>query len=475
MNHLWQQFTLSTISFPSWISGSYLHRVVGFLQGWRRSSWLMQWADLIGLVLLSLVLGLAPFVPNALTGILLIACAAFWALLTISDDRATEDSKLTPIHLLVLLYWGIAVIATAMSPVKQAALVGLVKLTLYLLLFALVSRVVRSPRLRSWLITLYLHITLIVSVYGLHQYVYGAEALATWVDPTSPLSKATRVYSYLGNPNLLAGYLVPAVAFSAAAFFVWRNWGAKLLALTMVAVNAACLYLTLSRGGWIGMAFMAVAFILLLVNWWSVLLPRFWRKLAFPLALGGMIGFTVLAFLLVEPFRDRVSSIFVGREDSSNNFRINVWTSVLEMIRDRPILGIGPGNTAFNKVYPFYQRARFTALSAYSIPLEIAVETGLVGLTCFLWFLIVTFNQGWTQLQRLKEKADRQGFWLMAAIATLIGMLGHGLVDTVWYRPEVSTLWWFSVAVIASYYSSRQPRQPTESSPQIVGEDQVDT
>jgi len=41
------------------------------------------------------------------------------------------------------------------------------------------------------------------------------------------------------------------------------------------------------------------------------------------------------------------------------------------MIRDRPILGIGP--TAFNKIY-LYQRPRFNALSAYSILLEVAVK-----------------------------------------------------------------------------------------------------
>ena len=32
------------------------------------------------------------------------------------------------------------------------------------------------------------------------------------------------------------------------------------------------------------------------------------------------------------------------------------------------------------------------------------------------------------------------------------GMLTHVLVDTVWYRPEISTLWWFMVALVASYY-----------------------
>ena len=172
-----------------------------------------------------------------------------------------------------------------------------------------------------------------------------------------------------------------------------------------------------------------------------------------PIALGTMAGVLLLAVLFVAPLRDRVSTMLVGRGDKSNNFRINVWMSVIQMIKARPILGIGPGNDAFNAVYPFYQKTRFTALSAYSIPLEIAVETGIIGLTCFVWFLVVTVNTGWTQLQRLRALRSREGFWLMAAIASVAGMLGHGLFDTVWYRPQINTLWWLMIAIIASYYS----------------------
>lgn len=409
----------------------------------------MQWAEELAALLVSLVFCLAPFVSNELVGVLLVACAGFWVLLTLSDDAKT---KLTPIHLLVLLYWGIATIATALSPVKVAAFTGWTKLTLYLLLFALSARILRSPRLRSWVITLYLHVALIVSVYGLRQWFFGAKALATWVDPESPLSKITRVYSYLGNPNLLAGYLLPAVVLSLMAVFAWRGWVAKTLAVTMFCVNAACLVLTFSRGGWIGLLVSIFASLVLLVYWWSVQLPPFWRTWSLPILLVSLSLLLLLALLFVEPVRERVFSIFAGREDSSNNFRINVWAAVVEMIRDRPILGIGPGNTAFNKIYPLYQRPRFNALSAYSILLEIAVETGLIGLACFIWLFLVTLNQGILQLQRLRSQSSREGFWLVGAIATLLGMLAHNVGDTVWYRPEVNTLWWLMVAGIASYY-----------------------
>ncbi|MEO0534846.1 MAG: IctB family putative bicarbonate transporter [Cyanobacteria bacterium P01_A01_bin.123] len=456
VNWVWQGFTLNRFALEQWREVSYLHRVLTPFRSWRQGSWLLQWADLIGLLLIALVFALAPFVSTALTGVLLIACGGFWLLLTLSDDAI---AGLTPIHLMVVLYWGVMVLATAVSPVKAAAIQGLIKLTLNLLLFLLMARVLRQPQWRVGLTGVYLLTALVVSVYGLRQWFFGVEALATWVDPESTLADTTRVYSYLGNPNLLAGYLIPAIMFSGTAIFAWPRWVPKLLAAVMVMVNTACLVLTFSRGGWIGFVVAGFVMLALLVHWWSRGFNARWRQLALPLFLGSAAAFVVAAVMVVDPLRDRVMSIFVGREDSSNNFRINVWAAVVNMIRDRPILGIGPGNDAFNQVYPIYARPNYTALSAYSVFLEIAVEAGLIGLGCFIWMMLVVFTQGWQQIQRLREAVDSQGYWLIAAIASQAGMLMHGLVDTVWYRPQISTLWWLMMALVASYYAITPRRE----------------
>ncbi len=159
--------------------------------------------------------------------------------------------------------------------------------------------------------------------------------------------------------------------------------------------------------------------------------------------------------LFVDPIRDRAMSIFAGREDSSNNFRMNVWAAVIDMIRDRPILGIGPGNDAFNQVYPLYMRPNYSALSAYSVFLEVAVETGFIGLASFLWFLLVSFASGWRQVCALRDRSNPQGYWLMATLAAMVGLMVHGLVDTVWYRPQINTVWWLCVAIAASYLPTR--------------------
>ena len=451
-----------------WMSSSLIFgpllKLSARLQAWRSGSWLLQWSDAIALGLAALIYLVAPFVSTTLIGILLIASAAFWLLLVVTES--IDLQRLTPIHWLVGLYWLIATISTALSPVKTQAIDGWVKLTLYLLLFLWMTRIMRSPQMRSIIISVYLHIALLVSAAGIRQFFFGADALATWVDADSSLAGTTRVYSYLGNPNLLASYVMPAVMLSAVAIFTWQRWLPKALAVVMLLVNTACLVLTFSRGGWIGLLMGGFALVLLLVHWWSVRLPRFWRIWAIPIVLGVSAGFVCVAVMSVEPLRDRVASIFVGREDSSNNFRINVWMAVIDMIQARPILGIGPGNDAFNKVYPLFQQAGYTALSAYSVFLEVAVETGLIGLGCMIWLLLATLTQGWMQLQRLRQLRHREAFWLMGAIATMIGMLSHGLVDTVWYRPQVSTLWWMTVAIVASYYSVIN-RQPT---PMVVNE-----
>jgi putative inorganic carbon (HCO3(-)) transporter len=452
LTSFWQQLTLSGFAFEQWREASLLHRLLGPLRRWRQGSWLLPWGDWIGLGLVVIIFALAPYVSTTLIGVLLLAAAAFWALLTVSDEAT---AGLTPIHIAVAMYWGVMVLATALSPVRGAAVSGLIKLTLNILLFLLMARVARQPRARGLLILAYILTTLPVSIYGLRQYFFGATALATWVDSNSAVADVTRVYSFLGNPNLLAGYLIPGVMLSAAAIFAWPRWVPKGLALLATLVNTLCLILTLSRGGWIGFLIAGFVLMTLLVQYWSLWFTPFWKRWALPVLLGGAAAVVVLGVLSVDSLRLRVLSLFAGRGDSSNNFRMNVWAAVLEMIRDRPILGIGPGNDAFNAVYPLYQRPRYTALSAYSVFLEVLVEGGIVGLLAFLWMLLLISHQGWVQLQRLRETQDKQGYWLMGAIAAIAGILGQGIADTVMYRPQISTLWWMAIAIVASYYPAQ--------------------
>ncbi|MEO0946812.1 MAG: IctB family putative bicarbonate transporter [Cyanobacteria bacterium J06641_5] len=437
-----------TQSLRRWRGASFFYHAVGLLHPWKEGSLLLRWAEPLGALLMACVLGLGPFVSTGLIGVLLLACGGFWLVLTLADKG--DRGGITTTHLWILLYWGVAIVAVAFSPVQSAAFSGWVKLTLYLLWFALSARILRGRRWQNWTIALYLLVSLVVSIYGVRQEMFGAEQLATWNDPLSTQADDTRAYSYLGNPNLLAGYLIPAVALSGAACFAWRSWLQKAAALVLLLANTACLFFTDSRGGWIGAAAMGLTFALLLYFWWRPHMPKFWRVWFLPLAIGTGVIFLAGAIAAVEPLRLRLASIFAWRGDSSNNFRINVWYAAIDMIRARPVLGIGPGNAAFNKIYPLFMRPNYSALSAYSIYLEVAVETGLVGLAAFLALLNSLGQHGWQGMIQLRSAEDKSGFWLIAAIAAMVGMLAHGLVDTVWYRPQINVVWWFLAALAVS-------------------------
>jgi putative inorganic carbon (hco3(-)) transporter len=418
----------------------------------------MQWGDEIGAILTALVFVLSPFessLSTDLIGFLLAGVAAFWVLLTLADERS---GGITPIHITIFAFWVISAVATGLSPARDAAIGGLGKVSLYLIAFAMLARLCRSARIRDWLIGVYLHIALLVSVFGVNQSIYGAKQLATWVDAESSLAKTTRVYSYLNNPNLLGGYLLPAIAFSIAALFIWKGWLRKTLALTMVVVNTYCLQATYCRGAWIGAILMLVVAAALVYYWLRPILPKFWRSWALPIVIGGLATLFGIAVIFSSSLHDRVFSIFSDRKDSSNNFRINVWTAVREMIHNRPILGYGPGDRVFKKIYPIYQVSpRFSALGAYSVFMETIVEVGFVGFTCFIWMLVVTLDCGVRGLIRLRQARDPQALWLIAAIVSLVGIMSQGVADTVWYRPVLQTLWWLCVGIVASFYQRVEP------------------
>jgi putative inorganic carbon (HCO3(-)) transporter len=424
-------------------------QLISPLQGWRDGSRLLG-AKFLGGLLVILIATL-PFLENAQTGVIGAAVAIAWLMMWLSDRRDGEDQSVpiwTPIHLPLISYWAIALIATLISPVRIAALDGMVKLTIYMIAFVSMSRIMRLGW-RSVLVGTYLVTALVVCAYAVQQWYLGAPELATWTDITSETAGTTRVYSFLGNPNLLAGYLIPALPLGAIAAIHWRSWGMKILGAVVAILGAFCITQTQSRGGLLGLAAESFALVLLLVYWWGKRLPTW----TLPVTFGGTAGAIALGTILVPTLRKRVVSIF-GTEDSSNAFRVNVWMSVLNMIKAKPILGIGPGNKAFNLVYPLYQRSGYSALGAYSVPLELTVETGIIGVICYGWLIFSIFRQAWIALNRLRSDRNMDGLWIIAAIATIVGMMTHGLFDTVWYRPQVQLLWWLAIAIISSFYIS---------------------
>ena len=163
---------------------------------------------------------------------------------------------------------------------------------------------------------------------------------------------------------------------------------------------------------------------------------------------GGCVALMTSAILLSASLRARILSIFAMRQDSSNSFRFNVYQSSFNMFKENWLLGIGCGNKNFREIYGIYMRTGFDALSAYNIFLEIAVESGIFALIAFLGFIITNLVDGIKII--LKSTNTKQVIFLSAAVISICALMVHGLVDTVFFRPQLQFIFWTMAAVISS-------------------------
>ena len=422
-------------------STPWLLRWQGWLNGASAGPLGSRLPQLAGVVLCALMAGL-PLVTRAGLSLLILAAGLLWLVWAL----CTPAGRIGGISGWLLVMLGLAVLATGCSPVPVAAFKGLLKLVSYLGVYALMRQLLAAaPEWWDRIVAALLAGELVSAVLAIRQLYGDTSELARWADPNSVADGTIRVYGPLENPNLLAGYLIPILPIALVALLRWRTWPQRLFAAAALLLGSIALFLSYSRGGWLGMLAALGAVVLLLVLRQTRHWPTLWRRL-FPLLLvAGAVAVLVVAVTQIEPLRIRVMSLLAGRQDSSNNFRINVWLAAIEMIQDRPWLGIGPGNSAFNLIYPLYQQPKFNALSAYSVPLELLVEGGIPDLIAGLGLLAAAIRAGWAQLKGESAWAIPA----LAALAAIAGLCMQGITDTIFFRPEVQLSGWFCLATLS--------------------------
>ena len=176
---------------------------------------------------------------------------------------------------------------------------------------------------------------------------------------------------------------------------------------------------------------------------YKLLQPKFQK--IFTAVVGFGILITSLIIVSTASLRARIFSIFAMRSDSSNSFRFNVYQSCIQMFKDNWLLGIGCGNQNFREIYGLYMKTGFDALSAYNIYLETAVESGIFALISFILFLGVNIHKA---VKFVLSNKTIEAVFVFAALLSLTGILTHGMVDTVFFRPQIQFTFWIMIGII---------------------------
>jgi O-antigen ligase len=225
--------------------------------------------------------------------------------------------------------------------------------------------------------------------------------------------------------NAVALYLVPLIGIAASMVLYERERRVRILSAVFLATALAATFLSLSRGGYLALAVMAL--ILAIVNryrWY--LLPA--------------VAFVGAAMSRIPPIASRLAHEF-NLNDPNNTFlsREELWQVTLRMLRDHPILGTGMFGFAKN-IQPYrggiYEE---NLIYPHNIALNIWTETGLLGAISFGWLLVQTFRiswRGWTS-GPLPWRAIQLGI-----VLAMTAIVVHGMVDVPYFKNDLALEFW---------------------------------
>ncbi len=362
-----------------------------------------------------------------------------------------EKLEASKAEIWLLAYFMLVIISLAGSSLFALSLKGFLKTFIYLGFYLSIAHFLKNNK--DKIFPIFLTIGLCISFEGIMGFLQNfahVEEISTWQDVSklNPEEVMTRVYGTLKpyNPNLLGGYFVagiPALYAVVAALFVDKKYNFAILGGICALLSSVALFLTGCRGSYIGM-------MVILGGTFLVSAKYLWQnyKAIYISIVGGCVALMTSAILLSASLRARILSIFAMRQDSSNSFRFNVYQSSFNMFKENWLLGIGCGNKNFREIYGLYMRTGFDALSAYNIFLEIAVESGIFALIAFVGFIIANLIDGIKII--LKSTDTKQVIFLSAAVISICALMVHGLVDTVFFRPQLQFIFWTMAAVVTS-------------------------
>jgi len=253
-------------------------------------------------------------------------------------------------------------------------------------------------------------IIVLICLAGISQAFYGYIQAFFNIGPQAFIRDASlRVYGTFDQPNPYAGYINIPLSIALALTLLGRGWLTRILAgLTAILLGIA-VYLSQSRGGEMAIA-AALVFIVLagmpriltLMRVLIIALLGFFEAL-----LAGWIPLHIFNPVLHFLGLIQISLTQPSSQDYSTAERLAHWIAGLHMFLDHPILGVGIGNYA--DAYPRYFITLFVDPlgHAHNYYINIAAETGLIGLTAYALFLLAVFVAGATSLRHINKKYEQ--------------------------------------------------------------------
>ncbi len=350
---------------------------------------------------------------------LLLSFLVFGAMLLDAWNREQPAFRVRDLGLWTLAFaFAIALAVVNAHDRGEALRVFCFYLSAFLFCVSLVGTVTNRGRLMSILGFIYLTL-LLTALYAIVQRIRGVEVSASLTDLTMNAGMPGRVYSTLENPNNYAEFIV--LTFPVSLIFctgiVDRRW--KTICTASLVLPVIALLMTYSRSGWVSFALAAVVFLAL------------WDKRLLPL----VVVAAVLALpLLPQSVFNRILTIG-STADSSNMYRVYIWSSVLQMLGTYGLTGIGLGPVNFTPLYAAYSLPQASvAYHSHMLYLEVWLEMGVLGIVSFLGMYLGILRRAVKAMDGVDPLVRHV---LIACVSSLAGISFLGAAEYIWFYPRI--------------------------------------
>lgn len=346
---------------------------------------------------------------------------------------------------LTALDWGVlalllvSVVAVLLAEYSTFALREFRVIILEPIIYYALIRIAKLDRQALWRVVDFLMLAgVIVAVIGLVQYAFNLNIITAE-------EGVRRLRSVYGSPNNVGLFLGRVFPIGLALLLLGRGRRRLFYGLALIPISAAIL-LSQSRGAiFIGIPLSILAIGLLAGGRWL------WAALGI-LAAGAIAAIP----LLNSP---RIQAIFSGGDTSV--FRVALWKSAIQLIRDHPWFGVGPDNFlyAYRGRYLLPEAWQEPSLShPHNVLLDFAVRLGLSGLGIFLWIQIAFWVTAVRAMRRAKAAISRnQWALLIGLMASMVDFLAHGLIDAAFFVVDLAFVFMLTLALVQVQQLEWQP------------------
>jgi O-antigen ligase len=346
-----------------------------------------------GFVFIALSLGFVQLKLQLGQGVFFSLAAIVWLIVAIRDGVRPQ----VPAFFLPLaIYAGLTLVSAAFSANPLAGFSDSRQLLMFLMV-PIVVRFARGPR-ASTTIDVIIAIGSAGALWGIVEFaMLGYDNLNN-----RPDGLLTLYMTFAGVLMLVTCAAVARLVFGR----VRSPWPIVAVPALLVALVA-----TQTRNAWIG-AFLGITVLLIIRNWKLIIIPPVLAALAFAVAPGQI--------------QQRAQS-FLNPSDPASRDRMVMWKIGADMVRDHPLLGVGP--VLIEPNYAGYRQKYPDAVNAtnphlHNVPIQIAAERGIPALLVWLWFIAVAARDLWRQLRRGQAPAIAG-----AGLAAIVAMLAAGMFE----------------------------------------------